>query len=39
MGKNIEDYVSSLVKDLKCDEEERLEIEEEFLVHLLFAEK
>ncbi|WP_226530635.1 VanZ family protein [Metabacillus niabensis] len=34
MGKSIEDYVKNLVKDLKCDEKERLEIEEEFLDHL-----
>lgn len=35
MGKSIEDYVKKLVKDLKCDEKERLEIEEEFLDHLI----
>lgn len=34
MGKSIEDYVKNLVKDLNCDEKERLEIEEEFLDHL-----
>lgn len=34
MGKSIEGYVKNLVNDLKCDEKEKLEIEEEFLDHL-----